>query len=129
MAAAIRKGHRMELQGKVALVTGAGSGIGKAAAVRLAREGASVGVLSRTEDEIQATVREIEGAGGQAIALVADISDAGQMREAVERLLQTYGRLDLVFANAGINGVWAPSTNSSQRSGIRPSRSTCVAPT
>jgi NAD(P)-dependent dehydrogenase (short-subunit alcohol dehydrogenase family) len=108
MAAAIRKGHRMELQGKVALVTGAGSGIGKAAAVRLAREGASVGVLSRTEDEIQATVREIEGAGGQAIALVADISDAGQMREAVERLLQTYGRLDLVFANAGINGVWAP---------------------
>jgi shikimate 5-dehydrogenase len=58
MAFGIRKGHLMELQSKVVLVTGAGSGIGKAAAVRLARAGASVGVLSRTEDEIQATVRE-----------------------------------------------------------------------
>ena len=98
----------MELQGKVALVTGAGSGIGKAAAVRLAREGASVGVLSRTEEEIRATVQEIEAAGGKAIVLVADISDADQMRHAVERLLEAYGRLDIVFANAGINGVWAP---------------------
>jgi len=98
----------MELRGKVALVTGAGSGIGKAAAVRLAQEGASVGVLSRTEEEIRATVQEIEGAGGQAIALLADISNADQMRQAVERLVGKYGRLDIVFANAGINGVWAP---------------------
>ncbi len=98
----------MELQGKVALVTGGGSGIGKAAAVRFAREGASVGVLSRTEDENQATVQEIKRAGGKAIALPADISDADQMRQAVERLVGTYGRLDIVFANAGINGVWAP---------------------
>ncbi len=73
----------MELRGKVALVTGGGSGIGKAAAVRFAREGASVGVLSRTEDEIQAAVQEIERAGGKAIALPADISDADQMRQAV----------------------------------------------
>ena len=98
----------MELQGKVALVTGAGSGIGKAAAVRLAQEGASVGVLSRTDEEIRATVQEIESAGGQAIALVADISDADQMKRSVERLVGAYGRLDIVFANAGINGVWAP---------------------
>jgi len=98
----------MELRGKVALVTGAGSGVGKAAAVRLAQEGASVGVLSRTEEEIRATVQEIEGAGGQAIALLADISNADQMRQAVERLVGKYGRLDIVFANAGINGVWAP---------------------
>jgi NAD(P)-dependent dehydrogenase (short-subunit alcohol dehydrogenase family) len=98
----------MDLQGKVALVTGAGSGIGRAAAVLFAREGARVGVLSRTEDEIQATVHEIEQSGGQAIPLPADISDALQTQRAVEELIGAYGKLDVVFANAGINGVWAP---------------------
>jgi NAD(P)-dependent dehydrogenase (short-subunit alcohol dehydrogenase family) len=98
----------MELQGKVALVTGAGSGIGKAAALRFAREGAIVGVLSHTESEIRKVAEEIERAGGTAVALVADVADEGQMRNAVADLVQAYGRLDIVFANAGINGVWAP---------------------
>ena len=98
----------MELQGKVALVTGAGSGIGKAAALRFAREGAMVGVLSHTDDEIREVAKEIEQAGGKAIPLVADVGDEGQMKKAVADLVQTYGRLDIVFANAGINGVWAP---------------------
>lgn len=98
----------MELQGKVALVTGAGSGIGKAAALRLAQEGALVGVLSHTEDEIRDTAEEIGRVGGKAIALVADVADDAQMRAAVARLVEAFGRLDIVFANAGINGVWAP---------------------
>ena len=98
----------MELEGRVALVTGAGSGIGKAAALRFAQEGALVGVLSHTEDEIREVAREIEGAGGKAIPLTADVADEGQMKQAVEQLAQAYGRLDIVFANAGINGVWAP---------------------
>ncbi|WP_134496856.1 SDR family oxidoreductase [Microvirga pakistanensis] len=98
----------MELQGRVALVTGAGSGIGKAAALRLAREGAMVGVLSHTEDEIRKTADEIGHAGGKALPLVADVADDGQMRKAVADLVAAYGRLDVVFANAGINGVWAP---------------------
>jgi NAD(P)-dependent dehydrogenase (short-subunit alcohol dehydrogenase family) len=98
----------MELQGKVALVTGAGSGIGKATALLFAREGAMVGVLSHTADEIRKVAEEIERAGGRAIALVADVADEGQMRKAVADLVQAYGRLDIVFANAGINGVWAP---------------------
>ena len=98
----------MELQGKVALVTGAGSGIGKATALRFAREGAAVGVLSHTADEIRKVAEEIERAGGRAIALVADVADEGQMRKAVADLVQAHGRLDIVFANAGINGVWAP---------------------
>jgi NAD(P)-dependent dehydrogenase (short-subunit alcohol dehydrogenase family) len=98
----------MELQGKVALVTGAGSGIGKAAAMRFAREGAMVGVLSHTEDEIRKVAQEIEQAGGKAIPLVADVGDEGQMKKAVADLVQAYGGLDIVFANAGINGVWAP---------------------
>ncbi|WP_210497398.1 SDR family oxidoreductase [Microvirga antarctica] len=98
----------MELEGKVALVTGAGSGLGKAAALRLAREGVKVGVLSRTESEIDKTVAEIERAGGTAIALCADIADSEQTQKAVADLVGAYGRLDIVFANAGINGVWAP---------------------
>jgi NAD(P)-dependent dehydrogenase (short-subunit alcohol dehydrogenase family) len=98
----------MELQGRVALVTGAGSGIGKAAALRLAKEGARIGVLSRTESEVRKTADEIKKAGGEAIPLIADVADAGQMKKAVADLVQAYGRLDIVFANAGINGVWAP---------------------
>ena len=98
----------MELQGKVALVTGAGSGIGKASAMRFAREGAMVGVLSHTADEIREVAEEIERTGGKAIPLVADVADEQQMKKAVADLVQAYGRLDIVFANAGINGVWAP---------------------
>jgi NAD(P)-dependent dehydrogenase (short-subunit alcohol dehydrogenase family) len=97
-----------ELAGKVALITGAGSGIGKATAVRLAREGARIGALSRTEDEVQATVMEIRGFGEEGLPLVADVSEAGVVREAVEQLTRHYGRLDIVVANAGTNGVWAP---------------------
>jgi NAD(P)-dependent dehydrogenase (short-subunit alcohol dehydrogenase family) len=98
----------MELQARVALVTGAGSGIGKATALLLAQQGAAVGVLSRTKSEIAQTADEITQAGGRALVLEADVSDEGQMREAVERLVSEYGRLDIVVANAGINGVWAP---------------------
>jgi NAD(P)-dependent dehydrogenase (short-subunit alcohol dehydrogenase family) len=98
----------MQLSGKVALVTGAGSGIGKAAALLLAREGAKIGALGRSRDELQQTVDEIKRAGGQALALIADIAEPEQMRQAVAQLDETWGRVDVVFANAGINGVWAP---------------------
>ena len=98
----------MELEGKVALVTGAGSGIGRATAVRFAREGAKVGLLSHTGHEIEAAVREIEGAGGTAMALTADVAEEQPMRTAVDQLVGRWGKLDIVFANAGINGVWAP---------------------
>lgn len=98
----------MELGDRVALVTGAGSGIGRAAALRLAAAGAAVGVLSRTAKEVEAVVREIRAAGGRAEPLVADVSDDASVRTAIERLVATFGRLDAVFANAGINGLWAP---------------------
>jgi NAD(P)-dependent dehydrogenase (short-subunit alcohol dehydrogenase family) len=98
----------MEMTGKVALVTGAGSGIGKATAVALAKEGAKVGVLTHTEDEARATTDEIKADGGEAITLVADVADERQVEQAVQQLVQRFGRLDLVHANAGINGVWAP---------------------
>ena len=97
-----------DMQGKVALITGAGSGIGKAAALLLAREGARVGALGRTEDELQRTIAEIKQAGGEAVLLLADVSRPDEMERAVGQLVERYGRLDIVFANAGINGVWAP---------------------
>ena len=98
----------MSFSQQVALVTGAGSGIGKAAALRLAREGCAVGVLTHTEEDAEQIAREIESNGGRALALVADVSDEDQVKAAVDDLVRAYGRLDHVFANAGINGVWAP---------------------
>ena len=97
----------MQLTGKVALITGAGSGIGKAAAVLLGKEGAKIGALGRSDDELKAVVSDIQATGGEAMILKADISEPEQMQQAVEQLVNQWGRLDIVFANAGINGVWA----------------------
>jgi NAD(P)-dependent dehydrogenase (short-subunit alcohol dehydrogenase family) len=98
----------MRFTDKVVLVTGAGSGIGRAAAQLFAAEGARVGALDWRHDELQACVAGIEESGGQAIALCADVSQTDQVHAAVEKLMAAWGRLDIVFANAGINGVWAP---------------------
>lgn len=98
----------MQLTERVALVTGAGSGIGKAAALRMAAAGAWVATLSRTGEEVARVVQEIEQDGGQAIALECDISSVEDMTRAYDEIEKRWGRLDVVFANAGINGTWAP---------------------
>jgi len=98
----------MRLDGRVALITGGGSGIGEAAARLLTAHGARVAVLSRSEDEVREVCDEIRAAGGEAMPLAADVSEADDMAGAVQRIVDRWGRLDVVFANAGINGVWAP---------------------
>jgi NAD(P)-dependent dehydrogenase (short-subunit alcohol dehydrogenase family) len=98
----------MRLDGRVALVTGAGSGIGAAAAALFAERGARVAALGRTRDELEKVVASIRDKGGDAIPRLADISKPDEMRRAVEATVGRYGRLDVVFANAGVNGVWAP---------------------
>jgi NAD(P)-dependent dehydrogenase (short-subunit alcohol dehydrogenase family) len=97
-----------QLEGKVALVTGAGSGIGEAAALLLAQHGAKVAALGRTEDELQETVAKMGDSGSEGMPVLADISQPEQMQQAVQQVTGRWGRLDIVFANAGINGVWAP---------------------
>lgn len=98
----------MQLGGKIALVTGAGSGIGKATAVLFAQEGAKVAALGRGVDELKETVTLIQNGGGEALPISADISQPQEMQQAIQQIINQWGRLDIVFANAGINGVWAP---------------------
>lgn len=101
----------MDLRGKVAIVTGAGSGIGASTAEEFAQGGAKVGVLSRTPEEVGAVADRIARSGGEAIPLTADVADPAAVLAAVERLTRKWGRLDIAVANAGINGVRAPIEN------------------
>lgn len=96
------------MQARLALVTGAGTGLGRAAALRLARAGADVAILSRTREELEEVAGDIESMGRRALVLVADTSSEAQMRKAFTSIAEQFGRLDFVFANAGINGTWAP---------------------
>nr|WP_271009087.1 SDR family oxidoreductase [Paucibacter sp. B51] len=92
---------------KVAIVTGASSGIGRAAALLFAREGARVLVAARREEALQALVEEIASAGGQAVAMAGDVSDEAVARELVARACAQFGGLDVAFNNAGILGEMA----------------------
>jgi 3-oxoacyl-[acyl-carrier protein] reductase len=91
------------LSGKVALVTGASQGAGRAVALRLAREGAAVGLLARGADRLAEVARDIQGFGGQALALPADVADAEAVGRVVDAAEARFGGLDLLVNNAGIS--------------------------
>ncbi len=91
------------LAGKVALVTGAGKNIGRAIALTLARDGAAVAVNGRGDQEaVEAVVDEIRAAGGQAVALMADVSDREQARALADRAAAALGGIDILVSNAGL---------------------------
>ena len=92
----------MRLANKIALITGGTSGIGRTTAVLFAREGARVAITGRNEMRGLAVVEEIESAGGTAIFVRSDVRSAAECRQAVEQTLQTFGRLDILFNNAGV---------------------------
>src|SRR5437879_10679901 len=93
---------RADFTGKVAFVTGAASGIGRAAALAFAREGASVVVADVSEQGNQETARMIEEQGGRALAIRCDVTRAEDVRGALEKTIEVFGRLDVAFNNAGI---------------------------
>lgn len=97
-----------QLAGRVALVTGASSGIGRAAAIELAHRGAKLVVAARRQPELDSLVAEIAAAGGEARAFVADIAQEAEVRALVDFAAGTYGRLDIAFNNAGTEGSFAP---------------------
>lgn len=91
-----------QLTGTIALVTGASSGIGETTAGRLAKDGASVALVARRRDRLEALAAEIEQAGGTALAVEADITDRTQAEAAVQQAVERFGRLDILVNNAGL---------------------------
>ncbi|MFJ3779005.1 SDR family NAD(P)-dependent oxidoreductase [Streptomyces sp. NPDC090075] len=94
-------GHPLDLTGKVALVTGGNSGIGRAAATALARAGASVAIWGRRKERNEAVAEELRAIGATVYAASVDISDPEAVRAGAEAVIETLGRLDIAFANAG----------------------------
>ena len=92
----------MLLNDKVAVITGAGSGIGRAPAIKFAREGAKVVVADVQDDGSAETVRSIQSAGGTAAAIHTDVTDASAVDRMIKTAVETYGRLDILFNNAGM---------------------------
>jgi len=92
----------VRLQGKVALITGAGVGIGRATAILFAKEGAKVGINSLTPDHGEETLRRVREAGGEGIYIQGDISRAADAERAVAETVRAFGKLDILFNNAGI---------------------------
>ena len=92
------------LAGRSALITGGGGGIGRATALAFAREGARVAVADAVAETAQQTVALVNEAGGQAMSLTAEVTDAAQVRAMIQSVVSAYGRLDCAFNNAGIAG-------------------------
>lgn len=98
------------LSQKVAIITGASSGIGRAAATLFAEEGAKVVVGARRQSELDQLAREIVQAGGEAVALAGDVTSEDYARGLVDRAIDAYGKLDVAFNNAGVLGSATPAT-------------------
>jgi NAD(P)-dependent dehydrogenase (short-subunit alcohol dehydrogenase family) len=92
----------MKLQGKVAIVTGGGGGIGRAASILFAQEGAKVAVSDINEESASETVRMVREAGGEAVAITANVASPEEVEQLVEKTVETYGGLDVLFNNAGV---------------------------
>ena len=102
------------LEGKVGLVTGGTSGIGRDTAVLFAKAGVKVVVAGRRELEGQETVELVRAAGGDGLFVKTDVSKASEVEALLQKAVERFGRLDIAFNNAGIEGVWAPIIRQSE---------------
>lgn len=103
-----------ELQGRVAIVTGGTSGIGRDAAVLFAKSGAKVVVAGRREAEGKETIDLIRATAGDGLFVKTDVSKAAEVQALVQKTVEKYGRLDVAFNNAGIEGAWIPIAEQSE---------------
>src|SRR5580700_3277334 len=103
-----------ELEGKVGLVTGGTSGIGRETAILFAKAGAKVVVAGRREREGEETVEMVRSAGGDGLFVKTDVSKASEVATLVQKAVERFGRLDVAFNNAGVEGVWVPITRQSE---------------
>src|ERR1700689_1663388 len=104
-----------ELEGKVGLVTGGTSGIGRDTGVLFAKAGAKVVVAGRRELEGNQTIELIRAAGGDGLFVKTDVSKAAEVDALIRKVVEGFGRLDIAFNNAGIEGVWVPIINQSEK--------------
>jgi len=104
-----------ELEGKVGLVTGGTSGVGRDTAVLFAKAGAQVVVAGRREPEGEETIALIRAAGGDGLFVKTDVSKASEVDALIQRTVERFGRLDVAFNNAGIEGVWVPIVRQSEQ--------------
>jgi NAD(P)-dependent dehydrogenase (short-subunit alcohol dehydrogenase family) len=100
----------MKLEGKVAIITGGGGGIGRAIALRCSREGAAVVVAGPTEEKIRAVEKEILISGGRALAAHTDVAQEADVERMVGAAVSAFGQIDILVNNAGIAGPTAPQT-------------------
>ena len=100
----------MKLKDKVALITGAGRGIGKAVALAYAREGAKLAICARTEPEIAQSAQEIEAIGAECLALTCDVSEEESVGKLIDAVQKRFGRIDVLINNAGVMTRPAPVT-------------------
>ncbi|MDP9268094.1 MAG: SDR family oxidoreductase [Acidobacteriota bacterium] len=103
-----------ELQGKIAIVTGGTSGIGRDAAILFAKAGAKVVVAGRREAEGKETIEMVRAAGGDGLFVKTDVAKAADVHALVQRTVEKFGRLDIAFNNAGIEGTWVPIVEQSE---------------
>ncbi|MEO7065555.1 MAG: SDR family NAD(P)-dependent oxidoreductase [Rhodanobacter sp.] len=106
----MRNERQPRLTGKVALITGGGSGIGRAAALRFAQEGAVVALAGRRMEQLQQVADEIDQLGGRALAIPTDITDEHAVDALIEQTVKHFGSLDIAFNNAGVLGALKPIT-------------------
>lgn len=98
-----------DYSGKVAFITGGGSGLGRATALAFAQAGAHVAVADRSQDGMSETVQQVEAAGGKAIAILCDVTQESEVAAAVDQTVAAFGGLDFAFNSAGVEPVLKPA--------------------